>query len=122
MWAGTGDNVVYQQGVVDYYHRVQRVHGGATQTDKFARLFMAPGVGHCGGGTGAAPANGFDALVAWVEHGKAPNQLTGQKTDSTGNVVLSRPVCKYPTVAAYGGHGDPNDARNFRCANEFSRR
>src|SRR6266496_4143155 len=71
---------------------------------------------------GAAPANGFDALVAWVEYGKAPDQLTGQKTDGTGNVMLSRPVCKYPTVAVYRGRGDPNDARNFRCANEFSRR
>lgn len=114
MWAGTGDNVVYQQGTVDYLQRVQRSNGGVGQVDRFARLFMAPGVGHCGGGVGAEPVNGFDALVAWVEHGKAPERLAGERADG-----LTRPICAYPSVATYRGHGDVTDGRNFRCAKDF---
>ncbi len=118
MWAGAADPVVYQKGAVGYYERVQQASGGAKQTERFARLFMAPGVGHCGGGAGAALTNAFDAVVAWVEHGKAPDQLNGEKTD--GDVVLSRPVCLYPNVADYRGHGDVDNGRNFRCAKKFS--
>lgn len=50
--------------------------GGASQTGKFARFFVAPGVGHRGGGQGAAPTGLLDAVVRWVERGQAPEKLT----------------------------------------------
>ncbi|MFC0504984.1 tannase/feruloyl esterase family alpha/beta hydrolase [Micromonospora costi] len=119
MWAGASDEVVYQQGTVDYYERVKATVGGAKETEKFARFFFAPGVEHCGGGVGAEPTNAFQAVVDWVEHGKAPSQLTGEKVDADGNVVMTRPVCMYPQVASYKGKGDTNTARNFQCKNSF---
>jgi hypothetical protein len=62
---------------------------------QFFHLFIAPGVAHCGGGVGAAPADPFGALVDWVEHHNAPRELLGVRRDSSGNVVLTRPVCMY---------------------------
>jgi feruloyl esterase len=120
MWSGTYDQLVYQLGDLDYVHRVQDVIGGANQTDKFLRFFFDPGVAHCGGGAGAAPTNQFQSVVDWVEHGKAPTQLAGEKTDSTGAVVMTRPVCMYPLVARYRG-GDPNRATSFTCSTGFGK-
>jgi tannase/feruloyl esterase len=115
MWAGTSDQLVTQLGAVDYVRRVEATNDG---TDGFLRFFFAPGVAHCGGGVGAAPTDEFQAVVDWVEHGKAPAQLAGVKTDADGNVVMTRPVCKYPLVARYHG-GDPNVASSFSCSAGF---
>jgi len=119
-WHGAADPLIFFRGSVDYYERLVAATGGAKQTDKFARFFVAPGVGHCGGGQGAAPTDALDAVVRWVEQGRAPAHLSGQRTDSAGNVVLTRPVCQYPLVARYKGHGDTMDAKNFICANGFN--
>lgn len=80
----------------------------------FYRLFMAPGMAHCSGGTGP---NTFDmqtALEQWVERGIAPEQIVATRSIN-GVVDRSRPLCPYPTVAVYNGKGDPNDAANFAC-------
>ncbi len=55
-------------------------------------------------------------MVRWVEDGRAPDKLTGQRTDSMGTVVLTRPVCPYPRMARYSGHGATTEAKNFTCA------
>jgi len=119
IWHGTADPLIFFRGTVDYYRRVEEAMGGGGKTGKFARFFVAPGVGHCGGGQGAAPIDVLDAVVRWVERGKAPTQLAGQRTDSAGNVVLTRPICQYPLVARYKGHGSTTDAKNFTCARTF---
>jgi Tannase and feruloyl esterase len=118
-WHGTADPLIFFRGTVDYYGRLTEAMGGANKTDRFARFFVAPGVGHCGGGVGAAPADLLDAVVRWVEQDEAPTQLAGQRTDAAGNVVLTRPVCQYPRVAKYKGHGPATDAKNFICASSF---
>jgi hypothetical protein len=115
-WVGTYDQFIYPQGSIDYYQRVASQMGGLERTRQFFRFFIAPGVGHCGfGGAGAAPTDPFGALVDWVEHHHAPQDLLGQRTDPSGNVVMTRPVCLYGENAVYKGHGDTNDARNFVC-------
>ncbi|MFG2470322.1 tannase/feruloyl esterase family alpha/beta hydrolase [Streptomyces canus] len=83
--------------------------GGRAKTEQFARLFMAPDVGHCRGGSGAAPADPLAALVKWVEQSKAPTTLLAR------NGPMSRRLCLWPAVARYDGHGNTNDAANFRC-------
>jgi hypothetical protein len=114
-WHGTADPLIFFRGSVDYYQRLEATMGGARQTHKFARFFVAPGVGHCGGGSGAAPTDLLGAVVRWVERGNAPDELAGQRTDTAGNVVLTRPICQYPLVATYKGRGAPTDAKNFTC-------
>jgi feruloyl esterase len=118
-WHGTADPLIFFRGSLQYYQRLEESMGGAAKTRRFARFFVAPGVGHCGGGDGAAPTDLLDSVVRWVEQGKAPDQLAGQRTDATGTVVLTRPICPYPEVARYTGHGTTTDARNFTCAAGF---
>ena len=88
--------------------------GGAANVQGSYRLFMVPGMGHCGGGEGP---NSFDmvgALEQWVEHGKAPDR--GVASHLTNNVVdRTRPLCPYPQVASYKGTGSTDDAANFVC-------
>jgi hypothetical protein len=86
--------------------------GDLNKVKHFARLFMVPGMGHCGYG-GPFPAS-FDTLpdlVNWVEKGEAPDQIIA-KHPFTG---MTRPLCPYPEVARYKGSGSTNDAANFLC-------
>jgi len=87
-----------------------------------ARLFMVPGMGHCGGGAGATDKyNAMAALAHWVESGVAPQQLTAAVTVPTFSarsgqqVSRSRPLCAYPQIARYNGKGNPEEAANFTC-------
>jgi feruloyl esterase len=114
-WVGTYDQLIYPQGSIDYYGRVVAKNHGIRRTQRFFRFFIAPGVAHCGGGAGAAPADPFGALVDWVEHHKAPKELLGVRRDTSGNIVMTRPVCPYGKNAVYKGHGDTNDEKNFVC-------
>ena len=119
LWHGQSDPLIYPGGTIDYFTRVQQQMGGRAKTDEFIRLFMAPGVGHCGGGAGPAPVGQFDALVKWVEQGHAPETLTAVRRDQTGAVVRSRPLCRYPLVARYKGRGSTDDAASFECRAKF---
>jgi feruloyl esterase len=118
LWHGLADQLIYPQGTLDYYQRVQQTLG-ERETSGFARLFLAPGVQHCGGGPGSAPVDPLAAVVDWVEHHHAPDSIPARHLDTTGAVSQTRPLCAYPQVARYLGHGDTNDARNFRCTRTF---
>lgn len=105
------DNIALNS--VNYYNSVSKVFG-AKQTDEFLRLFMAPGMGHCGGGSGP---NTFDALTAleqWVEQNKAPEKIVASHS-TNGVVDRTRPLCPYPQLAQYKGTGSIDDAANFVC-------
>jgi Tannase and feruloyl esterase len=120
LWHGWADQLIPTEGTIDYYKRVQQQMGGAAKTSEFARLFMAPGVGHCGvGGAGPTPYGQLDALLSWVEDGKAPATLTAARRDQAGAITRSRPLCRYPQVAKYKGSGSTDDAANFVCSTGF---
>src|SRR5262249_53478486 len=91
IWHGTYDTLIFPQGTLDYYGRVVRTMGGLEPTDRFARLFVAPGAQHCGSAAGPAPDDPLGAVVNWVEHHRAPEQLLGTITDASGNVAMTRP-------------------------------
>ena len=115
MWHGFSDQLIMAEGTIDYYDRVVRALGGGYKhVQEFARLFMAPGVAHCGGGTGPQPQNPFNYLVNWVENGVAPETILASK-DLGGGVTQTRPLCPYPSVAVWTGHGSTDDAANFVC-------
>ncbi len=116
LWHGEADQLIYPQGTIDYFERVQRHEGGAAAAGNFIRLFMAPGVAHCAGGTGPQPTGQLEALVKWVEQGVAPAALTAESRDKQGQLIRSRPLCPFPSVAIYKGSGSTDDARNFTCA------
>jgi feruloyl esterase len=115
IWHGWADQLITADGSLDYYKRVQERMGGAKATSNFARLYMAPGVAHCAGGPGPQPTGVLDALLTWVETGKAPETLSAVRRDQSGAVTRSRPLCQYPLVAKYSGKGSTDDAGNFTC-------
>ena len=78
------------------------------------RLFMAPGMQHCGGGPGPNQVNYMSAMERWRESGIAPDRLIASRV-SDNRVNMTRPVCPYPQVAQYTGVGSTNDAANFVC-------
>lgn len=119
MWHGWADQLITAHGTIDYYERVLETMRGAERTAEFARLFMAPGVGHCAGGEGPPPDGLLDAVRAWVEDGDAPETLNAIRRDQSGTPLRSRPLCQYPLVARYGGSGSIDDAGSFTCATGF---
>ena len=119
VWHGWADQLITAEGSIDYYSRVQEEMGGAKKTSEFIRLFMAPGVTHCAGGAGPQPTALMEALLAWVEDGKAPETLPATRRDQSGTVTRSRPLCAYPLVAKYKGSGSTDEAANFVCNSGF---
>lgn len=79
-----------------------------------ARLFMVPGMNHCGGGPGATSFDMLAVLERWVEHGIAPEQIPASRIVD-GKIIRTRPLCPYPQVATYNGAGSTGDAANFVC-------
>lgn len=135
MYHGWSDAALPPLGAINYYEAV-KAGLGKTRSDSFLRLFMVPGMQHCGGGPGP---NSFgqagehsdprhdvqEALEQWVEKGAAPDQIIATKyngNDHTQGVQMTRPLCPFPQVARYQGTGGVNDAANFTCVpgEEFS--
>ncbi|MET9889453.1 tannase/feruloyl esterase family alpha/beta hydrolase [Streptomyces sp. NPDC006465] len=113
LWHGLGDQHIPAVGTMAYYQAVQKAMGGAGATNAFARLFLLPGVAHCGGGQGP---NTFDALTAmtdWVTEGQAPDSLTARSVDSGGSTSATRPVYPFPYVAKNTTGGPDEDASSY---------
>jgi feruloyl esterase len=119
IWHGWADQLITADSSIHYYKRVQQQMGGARKTSEFARFFLAPGVAHCAGGPGPQPTGVLDALLTWVEGGKAPETLPAVRRDQAGAVTRSRPLCQYPLVAKYKGSGSTDEAANFVCSTGF---
>lgn len=131
LYHGWSDAAIAPQNTINYYDSVE-AKMGARQTGTFVRLFMVPGMQHCGGGSGASSFGqypGFSgdpdqdmeaALERWVEKGTAPERIVAAKRksdfDPASAVVRTRPLCAYPMIAHYKGSGSTDDASNFVCA------
>ncbi len=109
---GWADNAFPAAATIQYYEQLQRTMGGRQKVESFARLFLVPGMLHCSGGPGCHQADYLAALEAWVEQGKAPEQIIGKGS----NPIRTRPLCAYPKVAQYKGGGSVDEAVNFTCA------
>jgi hypothetical protein len=116
MWHGGADPLIPWRQSVHYYREAISAFGGNAQPEKglanlkpWFRFFLAPGVGHCGGGVGPQPQGMFQAMVDWVEKGVAPDNIPAASTGRT------RPLCAYPQTAIYNGSGSTDDAANYHC-------
>jgi len=81
----------------------------------FYRLFLVPGMQHCGGGPGPTKFDMVSALEDWVERGKPPERITASHLTTTGQVDRTRPLCPYPQEAQWNGNGSTDQAENFVC-------
>jgi feruloyl esterase len=104
---GWSDPQIPPASSVDYYKAVLKTMG--TTVPDFYRLFMVPGMAHCGGGAGVNKFDMLGALEQWVEHNQPPGQVLASGNNRT------RPLCPFPQVARYKGSGNPDEAANFTC-------
>ncbi|KAJ4299776.1 hypothetical protein N0V90_005022 [Kalmusia sp. IMI 367209] len=113
-WHGLSDAYIAHKGSIRYRHSLERQNGGAEATNEFHRLFLAPGVAHCGGGNGPVPTDPLSDLLNWVEKGIAPDSLPAS-TNQNGTVI-SRNLCPYPYEQTYIKGKNPNIPGSFYCA------
>jgi len=126
LYHGWSDAAIPAQNAINYVDSVA-TKMGAANIEGFLRLYMVPGMQHCGGGAGTTSfgeagtpaADRFHdidaALEAWVEHGQAPSEIIASKLNPSGAVIRTRPLCPYPSVATYKGTGSTDDSANFAC-------
>lgn len=116
IWQGLADPNISSVAAMAYYQAVQKKMGGENATKEFARLFLLPGVAHCGGGQGPDSIDALSAVIDWVTADQAPDSLLSRDLDSSGDVTAARPVYPYPYVAANttGGSADDPDSYTAR--------
>ena len=114
IYHGWADTNVPPVNTIKYYSSVLDTMGGASKTSNNIRLFMEPGMGHCGGGEGPNVFDKVGALEQWVEQGKAPEKIIASHS-TDGKVDRTRPLCPYPQVAKYKGSGSIDEAGSFAC-------
>jgi feruloyl esterase len=131
LYHGWNDPAISALNTIHYYEGVVG-RLGRQATDGFMRLYMVPGMQHCGGGPGPNSFGQFfpatsdepqrnvtTALERWVEGGEAPSTVVAIKygdDDPKKGVKAARPLCPYPQAATYKGQGDPVDAASFVCS------
>jgi feruloyl esterase len=118
LWHGGSDAALSVNATIEYYSAVSTAMGGPAVIDGFMRLYVAPGVNHCSGGRGADTSDLLGALDSWVMRGTAPQTLTAQRLATTGSVLLSRPLCRYPQYPRYNGPAN-DPAAEALAANYF---
>ncbi|HEV8415804.1 MAG TPA: tannase/feruloyl esterase family alpha/beta hydrolase [Bryobacteraceae bacterium] len=111
---GWADPQISPRSSVDYYKSVTKAMGGSSKINDNYRLFMIPGMAHCGGGDATANFDMLAALEQWVDTGKAPDRIEASRVRN-GQTDRTRPLCPYPQVASYKGSGSTDDTANFVC-------
>ncbi len=128
LYHGWDDPAISALNTVEYYEAM-RAATGQKLADSSVRLFMVPGMQHCGGGPGVTDISQYGlpvgslpddadhdvylAMETWVEKGAAPQRLIAAKYQEKADqqqLVMTRPLCAYPKAARYKGTGDTNDA------------
>jgi hypothetical protein len=110
---GWADGLIPSQSTVDFHAALVKSIGARRARDD-VRLFMLPGMGHCGGGSGPSAVDMLGAIDQWVETGKAPERLVA--SNPPGQAARTRPLCPHPQVAKYKGSGSTDEEQNFSCA------
>jgi len=110
---GWADGLIPPQSTVNFYQALVKSIG-AQRAREDVRLFMLPGMGHCGGGSGPSVVDMLGAIDQWAQTGKAPEELIA--SNPPNQPARSRPLCPYPKRATYSGHGNTDEAENFRCS------
>ena len=120
VYHGAADPVFSVNHTIHWYENLLAADPAAAD---YARLFVVPGMNHCGGGPATDRLDVFSAIVNWVERGVAPDRVNA--TVSGGNAerptawsaTRSRPLCPYPKKAVRKrGAADLESAASFVCA------
>lgn len=111
VYEGMSDPVFSPNAIIGWYRKLMSQNRG---TEDWARLFLIPGMNHCGGGPATDQFDALTAIVKWTEHDSAPARIVAHGAAFPG---VTRPLCPYPKYARYRG-GNPANARSFVCADK----
>lgn len=115
LWHGWADPGPAPENTINYYMQASKAVAGSA--DDWMRLFLMPGVAHCGGGVGPDQADFLGAMERWREEGVAPGQIIASRNGGrSGLTPMTRPLCPFPQIAKYKGSGSTDDAASFACA------
>ena len=132
LYHGWSDAAIPAQGTIAYHDSVERKMG-TDNAAGFMRTFLAPGMHHCAGGAGPSdfgqggptpdnndPATNLTAaLQAWVEEGRAPEQVIARQTLPPGasqpETIRTGLLCAYPQQAVLTTGGDLLRADSYQC-------
>jgi Tannase and feruloyl esterase len=140
LWHGWADQHISPITTIAYYEAMQAAMG-KDKVEAMSRLYLLPGVQHCGRGDGPSSIDLLSAMMNWIETGKAPDAIASSNDQAASNnfgqpqgmgapkgapppepaptVRMTRPVFPYPAVAAYKGSGDVNEAANYEKGKPF---
>ncbi|MGV8878647.1 MAG: tannase/feruloyl esterase family alpha/beta hydrolase [Sphingobacteriaceae bacterium] len=113
IYHGWNDPALSAYATINYYEKVKGVD---RDVENYIRLFLLPGVLHCGGGPGPSNVDWMQLISGWVEKRSAPDSVILSRMEKE-KVVMARPVFPYPDKAIYKGKGDPNKSGSFKKAN-----
>lgn len=116
IYHGLADPAISPIGTIAYYQAVEDQMGGLAATQKFARLFLMPGMSHCSGGQGPDSFDALTAVITWAEQGIAPASLLTTQTPTAADPVQSLPAYPYPLMATYNGTGNVDLASSYHAA------
>ncbi len=115
MYHGWADPLIAPRNTVEYYQAVLAKLDSVKNVRESVKLFMVPGMLHCGGGDGPDTFDTLSALEQWRENGKGPEKIVASHMNG-GAADRTRPLCPFPQVATYKGSGSTDQAENFVCA------
>jgi len=113
LYHGWADPQVPALATIAYFNEVLQTTGESRRGTAI-ELYLEPGVTHCSGGDGPDQFDAVSALDEWVRSGRAPARITASHM-SGETVDRTRPLCPYPLLARYAGHGTVDAAENFVC-------
>lgn len=122
---GWGDGLIPATNTLDFHHALYNALPAA-RAEQQLRLFMAPGMDHCAGGSGPSEFDTLGTIDAWASGGPAPSRIVATRPvqgfgmpgqpPPQPRAPMSRPLCAWPLVEVYDGTGDPMQAASFTCA------
>ncbi|WP_234829729.1 tannase/feruloyl esterase family alpha/beta hydrolase, partial [Pseudomonas savastanoi] len=137
LWHGWADPNISPLNTLAYHEAVE-AQMGKTRTEAFSRLYMLPGVYHCGGGEGPSLVDLLTPIMAWVEKSQAPDAIVARQAgpekagnrqrplpkalpasmvnENVGNRGRTRKVFPYPFMAEYDHKGYSKNANSYQRA------
>jgi pimeloyl-ACP methyl ester carboxylesterase len=121
LYHGWNDAMIPAGATLEYHASLRTRLGPAADTQ--VRLFMVPGMMHCGAGSGPTDFDLLDEMDRWIGSDVAPERIVATQYEPIAvfgpapdaKIIRTRPLCAWPKVARYNGTGSTDDAVNFRC-------
>jgi feruloyl esterase len=110
---GGADPIFSVNDTIDWWRKVDTANHG--KANSFVRVYVVPGMNHCGGGPATDQYDPLTAVLEWVENDRVPDSIEAKAGPTAPWPGRTRPLCPYPSVARYRS-GDINKAESFVCA------